>query len=62
VTYASLTPQTTPEQMHARLEALAQEFDRAGSTTAMRNEGRALAKALGLPRPRWLPKEDWGSS
>jgi hypothetical protein len=49
----------TPEQMHARVDALAEEFDRAGSTTAMRKEGRRLAKALGLPRPRWLPRDEW---
>jgi hypothetical protein len=52
-------PQMTSEQMHARLDALAQEFDRAGSTTAMRKEGRTLAKALGPPRPRWLPRDEW---
>jgi hypothetical protein len=50
----------TAEQMQARLDALAREFDRAGSTTAMRQEGRALAKVLGLPRPRWLPRDDLG--
>jgi hypothetical protein len=55
-------PQTSREEMLARLDALAEEFDRAGSTSAMRREGRALAKALGLPRPRWLPIDDWGSS
>ena len=49
----------TPEQMHARVDALAEEFDRAGSTTAMRKEGRRLAKSLGLPRPRWLPRDEW---
>jgi hypothetical protein len=27
----------------------------------MRQEGRDLAKALGLPRPRWLPIDGWGS-
>jgi hypothetical protein len=46
--------------MRRRLDDLAREFDRAGSTTAMLKEGRALAKALGLNRPRWLPTDDWG--
>ena len=49
----------TTEQMQASLDQLAAEFDRAGSTTAMRKEGRALAMALGLLRPRWLPRDDW---
>ena len=56
---ALVDAQMTPEEMRARLDALAREFDRAGSTTAMRAEGRALAKALGLPRPRWLPRDEW---
>ena len=59
VSDAPTPAQMTPEQMHARLDALAQEFDRAGSTTAMRKEGRALAKALGQERPRWLPRDEW---
>ena len=58
----SLVPQAAAEEMQTRLDQLAREFDRAASTTAMRKEGRALAKALGLPRPRWLPTDDWGSS
>jgi hypothetical protein len=60
VSAASPLAQMTAEQMQARLDALAREFDRAGSTTAMRQEGRALAKVLGLPRPRWLPRDDLG--
>jgi hypothetical protein len=52
-------PQMTPEQMVARLDALAREFDARGSTQAMRKEGRRLAKALGQERPRWLPRDEW---
>ena len=58
---AFIDPQMTPEEMRRRLDDLAREFDRAGSTTAMRQVGRALAKALGLPRPRWLPTDHWRS-
>jgi hypothetical protein len=58
VSEAAAPPQMPAEEMRTRLDALAEEFDRAGSTAAMRREGRALAKALGLPRPRWLPTED----
>jgi hypothetical protein len=58
VSRAQQVAQMTPEQMHARLDALAREFDARGSTEAMRQEGRALAKALDLPRPRWLPRGD----
>jgi hypothetical protein len=47
----------TPQEMRARLDVLARELDRAGSTTAMRREGRELARALGLPRPHWLPTD-----
>ena len=50
-------PLMTPERMRRRLDDLAQEFDRAGSTRAMQQEGRALATALGLPRPGWLPRD-----
>ena len=45
--------------MQARLDELARIFDRIGSDTSMRQEGRALAKALGLQRPRWLPRDEW---
>jgi hypothetical protein len=51
--------QLTPQQMQARLDELARTFDRIGSDTAMRKEGRALAKALGQERPRWLPRDEW---
>ena len=53
--------QATAEAMRRGLDALTEEFDRAGSTTAMRQEGRALGEALGLPRPRWLPTDHWRS-
>jgi hypothetical protein len=59
VSEAQEARQLTTEQMQARLDALAEEFDRAGSTTAMRKEGRALAKALGQERPRWIPRDEF---
>ncbi len=62
VSGASTAAQMTPAQMRRRLDQLAREFDRAGSTTAMRQEGRALAKALGLPGPCWLPFDACGSA
>jgi hypothetical protein len=38
--------QMTPKEMRARLDALAEKFDRRGSTSAMRKEARTLARAL----------------
>jgi hypothetical protein len=59
VSAASPAPEMAPEEMRRRLDDLAREFDRAGSTTAVRREGRAFPKALGLPKPRWLRTDDW---